>query len=133
MRRFMQALARGAKAVQGDPALGVDALLKANPDLDRGLQLAQRQGHDAGVLPRRTRAFRGATRTPTQWKAYGQWMVDNNLVTRPADADGGDERVPAGRGTRSVTRAGGERSRGAAAGSRAPPSACAPARPAQPS
>src|SRR4051794_28258219 len=40
IRRFMNALRRGDRALQRNPAKGVDALVKANPDLDPKLQLA---------------------------------------------------------------------------------------------
>ena len=40
VRRFMQATARGHEALQADPQVGVDALLEADPGLDRGLQEA---------------------------------------------------------------------------------------------
>ena len=40
IRRFVQALARGYEAVRNDPSAAVDNLVKANPSLNRKLQLA---------------------------------------------------------------------------------------------
>ena len=39
VRRFMRALGQGQAALRSDPEAGVEPLLKANPDLERELQL----------------------------------------------------------------------------------------------
>ena len=51
VRRFLQALQAGTRAVRKDPAAGVDPLVKANPDLDRGLQLAAVKATLPAFLP----------------------------------------------------------------------------------
>jgi putative hydroxymethylpyrimidine transport system substrate-binding protein len=79
MRRFLQAVARGAKAVKADPALGADALVKADKDLDRATQLAQVKATLPVFFPTNP-AFPWGYQNADEWKAYGQWMLDHNLV-----------------------------------------------------
>jgi putative hydroxymethylpyrimidine transport system substrate-binding protein len=81
MRRFLQAVSRGAKAVRDDPALGADALVKADSDLDRGTQLAQVKATLPVFFPE-DKAFPWGYMNADEWKAYGQWMLDNKLVSR---------------------------------------------------
>jgi putative hydroxymethylpyrimidine transport system substrate-binding protein len=79
LRRFMRALTRGHEAVRRDIATGVDALLEANPDLDRGLQRAQIRA----TLPVFFPADRGRPfgfQDPREWQRYAQWMTDNDLL-----------------------------------------------------
>jgi putative hydroxymethylpyrimidine transport system substrate-binding protein len=86
VRRFLQATARGHRLLEQDPDRAVDALLKANPDLERGLQTA--------VVKATLPVFRPADRTKPfgfqnadEWRAYGEWMLDNGLVKRPPNAN----------------------------------------------
>jgi putative hydroxymethylpyrimidine transport system substrate-binding protein len=79
MRRFLQAVSRGAKAVKADPAVGADALVKADKDLDRATQLAQIKATLPVFFPENTR-FPWGYQNADEWKAYGQWMLDNKLV-----------------------------------------------------
>jgi putative hydroxymethylpyrimidine transport system substrate-binding protein len=81
VRRFVQAVARGAKAVKADPNVGVDALVKANPDLDRPLQVEQVNATLPVFFPENP-AFPWGYQNADEWKAYGQWMLDNGLVKR---------------------------------------------------
>jgi putative hydroxymethylpyrimidine transport system substrate-binding protein len=81
MRRFVQAVARGAKAVRADPNAGVDALVNANPDLDRPFQLASVKATLPTFFPDNP-AFPWGYQNSDDWKAYGQWMVDNGLLSR---------------------------------------------------
>ena len=81
MRRFMQAVSRGAKAVKADPAVGADALVKADDSLDRRLQLAAIKATLPVFFPEDP-AFPFGYMNADEWKAYGQWMVDNQLVSR---------------------------------------------------
>jgi putative hydroxymethylpyrimidine transport system substrate-binding protein len=80
MRRFLQAVARGAKAVKADPALGADALVKADKDLDRATQLAQVKATLPVFFPTNP-AFPWGYQNADEWKAYGQWMLENKLVS----------------------------------------------------
>jgi putative hydroxymethylpyrimidine transport system substrate-binding protein len=83
LRRFLQALARAHAALRNDPSQAVDALVKANPDLDRRLQ-------DAAVRATLPAFFPADTGKPwgwqslRDWAAYGKWMSDNGLLTQPA-------------------------------------------------
>jgi putative hydroxymethylpyrimidine transport system substrate-binding protein len=79
MRRFVQALARGAAAVKRDPNVGADALVKANKDLDRGLQLASIKATMPVFFPADPK-FPWGYQNADEWKAYGQWMLDNGLI-----------------------------------------------------
>jgi putative hydroxymethylpyrimidine transport system substrate-binding protein len=81
MRRFMQAMAEGAKALRKNPNIGVDALVKANPDLDRGLQLAQVNATMSSFFPANPK-FPWGYQNADEWKAYGQWMLQQGLVQR---------------------------------------------------
>ena len=82
VRRFMQAAGGGYNAVKADPAAGIEPLLAANKDLDRGLQLASVKA----TLP----AFQPAGGKPfgwqdlNAWARYAKWMFDNGLLTRPS-------------------------------------------------
>jgi putative hydroxymethylpyrimidine transport system substrate-binding protein len=82
VRRFIQAVARGATALKADPTAGIDALLKANPDLDRGLQLASVKATMPVFFPDDPKAPWGWM-NPTEWRDYGRWMVDNGLLKQP--------------------------------------------------
>ncbi len=85
VRRFVQATARGHALLRDDEAAGLDALLAANPDLDRGLQ----QAAVAATLPvffpeDDTKPF--GYQDPRAWAAYGDWMNANGLLKRPPNA-----------------------------------------------
>lgn len=80
-RAFLQALARGHADLRKSPARGVDALLKANPDLKRPLQEASLKATVSAFFPAdRRRPF--GSMDPTAWARYGKWMFDNKLVKR---------------------------------------------------
>jgi putative hydroxymethylpyrimidine transport system substrate-binding protein len=81
VRRFLQATARGQRQLQRDPSAGIDALLKANPDLERKLQTAAVKATLPVFLPGGGRPF--GFQDPAQWRAYGDWMAANKLLTRP--------------------------------------------------
>ena len=78
--------AQGHAALRADPAAGVDALLKANPDLDRDLQLDERQGDAAGLLPgRRGKPF--GWQEPAEWERLRRLDVRaTSCSSRPPDA-----------------------------------------------
>jgi putative hydroxymethylpyrimidine transport system substrate-binding protein len=81
LRRFLQALSRAHQALRDAPGTAVDALVKANPDLDRGLQLASVKATLPVFFPE-DKAFPWGFQNADEWKAYGQWMLDNKLVER---------------------------------------------------
>jgi putative hydroxymethylpyrimidine transport system substrate-binding protein len=85
LRRFMRALARGHQRVRADVNAGVDPLVKANPDLDRALQVAQVKATLPVFFPSdRNRPF--GFQDPAQWRRYATWMSDNGLLARPETA-----------------------------------------------
>ncbi|MGI8729529.1 MAG: ABC transporter substrate-binding protein [Solirubrobacteraceae bacterium] len=86
LRRFMRALAVSTDALQDDPKAGVDALVKANPDLDRGLQLAQVTATLPAFQPEDEDKPFGYL-DPAAWKRFTQWMLDNDLLASPAGAN----------------------------------------------
>ena len=79
LRRFMRALARGHERVRKDIDVGVDALVKANPDLERRLQRAQVRATLPVFFPAdRERPF--GYQDPRAWRRYAEWMADNDLL-----------------------------------------------------
>jgi putative hydroxymethylpyrimidine transport system substrate-binding protein len=85
LRRFMRALARGHERVRKDVQTGVDALVKANPDLEPGLQRAQIEATLPVFFPADSdRPF--GFQDPRAWQRYAQWMAENKLI---ADAQVG--------------------------------------------
>ncbi len=85
VRRFVQALGRGWAATRRDPAAGVDALLAANRDLDRRLQLASVKATLPVVFPGGGRPF--GWQDPRDWDRYARWMYDNRLLQRRPSAE----------------------------------------------
>ena len=79
VRRFMRALTEGYAAARDDPAKAVDQLVKANPDLDRKLQLASVKATLPVFFPKDERRPFGY-QDPRRWEAYGRWMLDNQLL-----------------------------------------------------
>jgi len=84
VRRFMQATARGHELLRDDPSAGVDALLKADPGLERKLQRAVVDTTTPLFFPQGDRPF--GWQEPSEWDAYGRWMLDNDLVSKDPDA-----------------------------------------------
>ncbi|HEX6712476.1 MAG TPA: ABC transporter substrate-binding protein [Thermoleophilaceae bacterium] len=78
IRRFMNALRRGEIALRRDPATGVDALVKANRDLDRKLQAASVKATLPYFAPPAGKPF--GWQDSKQWASFGQWMQDNGLI-----------------------------------------------------
>jgi putative hydroxymethylpyrimidine transport system substrate-binding protein len=85
VRRFVQALGRGYAAARRDPAMAVDALVRANPELGRRLQLASVKATLPVFFPDRPGKPFG-WQDAAQWRAYGLWMQRNGLLKRPANA-----------------------------------------------
>jgi putative hydroxymethylpyrimidine transport system substrate-binding protein len=83
IRRFVQALARGYKAVQGNPAAGVANLVSANPGLDATFQRAAVNATLPAFFPSNPSNPWG-WQDPVQWNSYGQWMLSNHLISKPA-------------------------------------------------
>jgi putative hydroxymethylpyrimidine transport system substrate-binding protein len=98
LRRFVQALGRGYQAVRRDPAGGVASLVRANPGLDARLQTASVRA----TLPVFFPSVAGKPwgwQDPAQWNAYGQWMLNNHLISNPAAvSDASTNELLAGQG-----------------------------------
>jgi putative hydroxymethylpyrimidine transport system substrate-binding protein len=85
LRRFLAALGRGYAIARDDQARAADALVKANPDLDRSLQVASVTALHPVLFPaRRGKPFGWQDRAA--WDAYGRWMLANRLLRMPPDA-----------------------------------------------
>ncbi|MBJ7329963.1 MAG: ABC transporter substrate-binding protein [Solirubrobacteraceae bacterium] len=82
LRRFMQALSDGHMALKTDPATGIDPLLKANPDLDRGLQTASVKATLPVFFPKDENRPFGYLDTG-EWERYASWMAENELISSP--------------------------------------------------
>lgn len=84
LRRFMQALAGGHRTLRENPSVGIDELMRANRDLDRGLQEAVVRATLPVFFPEDAdRPF--GWMEGDEWAAYGAWMVENDLLRRRED------------------------------------------------
>ncbi len=83
VRRFLRALALGHEALKKDPNAGIDPLLKDNGDLDRAQTAASVRATLPAFFPGGGKPF--GYMDPATWRAYGDWMLQNKLITRPAD------------------------------------------------
>jgi putative hydroxymethylpyrimidine transport system substrate-binding protein len=82
LRRFLQATAAGHRLLQQNPAAGVDALVKADKGLDRGLQEAAVKATLPAFFPS-DRSKPWGYQEPVEWANYERWMRANQLLTRP--------------------------------------------------
>jgi len=86
VRRFIQATARGHRTLAKDPAAGVDALMEAAPDLDRGLQQAAVKATLPAFFPPKGKDLPWGWQDLASWDAYGKWMFQNGLLKRQPNA-----------------------------------------------
>jgi putative hydroxymethylpyrimidine transport system substrate-binding protein len=85
VRRFMRALTAGYAAARANPARAVDQLVRANPGLQRPLQLASVRATLPVFFPADEKRPFG-WQDPRAWESYGRWMYDNQLVQSPPKA-----------------------------------------------
>jgi putative hydroxymethylpyrimidine transport system substrate-binding protein len=78
IRRFMSALRRGELALQHNPAKGVQALLKANRDLDPKLQSASVKATLPYFAPPEGKPY--GWQDPKKWNDFARWMQENGLI-----------------------------------------------------
>jgi putative hydroxymethylpyrimidine transport system substrate-binding protein len=98
LRRFVQALGRGYEAVRRDPQAAVNDLVKANPGLDPGFQLASVKATLPAFFPSDTSKPWGWM-SASRWNAYGQWMLNQHLISNPnAVVDASTNELLAGQG-----------------------------------
>jgi len=94
VRRFIQALQAGTKAVRTDPNAGVDALLENARGTDRTFALASIKATLPVLFPADSSKPFGWME-PSEWEAFSQWMLRNKLVKRlPNDAALTNEFLP---------------------------------------
>ena len=79
LRRFLRALSQGHERLRDDPASAIDALLDANPDLERGLQTAVVEKTLPVFFPEDADRPWGF-QEEAEWLAYGAWMRENGLL-----------------------------------------------------
>lgn len=79
VRRFLQALTRGYQATRKNPDSAVDALVKANPDLKRKLQLASVEATLPVFFPTSDSKPFGF-QNDIEWARYGSWMYQQKLL-----------------------------------------------------
>jgi putative hydroxymethylpyrimidine transport system substrate-binding protein len=97
LRRFVQALGRGYQSARSNPTAAVDSLVRANPGLDRRLQLASVSATLPAFFPASGKPW--GWQDPARWNAYGQWMLSHHLITNPnAVADASTNELLAGQG-----------------------------------
>jgi putative hydroxymethylpyrimidine transport system substrate-binding protein len=85
LRRFMRAIARGHALLRENVDTGVDALVKAEPELRPGVLRAQVEATLPVLFPpggKRPFGFQD----PGQWARYAQWMADQQLIPSTATA-----------------------------------------------
>jgi putative hydroxymethylpyrimidine transport system substrate-binding protein len=98
IRLFVQALARGYASVRENPSAAVQNLVRANPGLDPKLQLASVRATLPAFFPSNPSNPWG-WQDPSQWNAYGQWMLSEHLISNPgAVIDASTNELLAGRG-----------------------------------
>ncbi len=97
VRRFVQALARGYESVRRNPRAGVASLLHQNPGLDGKLQQASVKATLSAFFPPTGKPW--GWQDPNRWNAYGQWMLNNHLISNPNTiVDASTNEVLAGQG-----------------------------------
>jgi putative hydroxymethylpyrimidine transport system substrate-binding protein len=97
VRQFVQGLARGYESVRRDPTTAVASLVKANPGLDEKFQLASVRATLPDFFPAPGKPW--GWQDPSQWNAYGQWMLSHHLISDPnAVAGASTNEVLAGQG-----------------------------------
>ncbi len=98
VRRFVQALARGYESARSNPQAAVANLVHASPGLDPKLQLASVRATLPVFFPSNPSEPWG-WQDPAQWNAYGQWMLNNHLISVPnAVLDASTNELLAGQG-----------------------------------
>ena len=83
IRAFIGALSRGTVDLKRNPARGVKALLRANPDLDARLQREAVKVTLPLFLPEKGKPF--GFQDPRKWQEFTAWMRENKLLERTAD------------------------------------------------
>ena len=83
IRGFLGALARGLRDLRSDPQEGLDALLRANRDLDPRLQSEVLKVTLPLYAPPQGRPF--GWQEPREWDAFGEFMREAGLIEKRAE------------------------------------------------
>jgi putative hydroxymethylpyrimidine transport system substrate-binding protein len=86
LRRFMQAMARGHDALRRDPAAGVDPLLEANEDLERGLQTAVVRETLPVFFPEDAERPFGYMEAD-EWRAFARFLISARVLREAEDPE----------------------------------------------
>lgn len=79
VRRFVQAITLGAKSLEDQRSVGLDAVMAAGDGLDRRLQEESLTATLPYIFPENDdRPF--GWQDPTEWTAYANWMQENGLI-----------------------------------------------------
>jgi putative hydroxymethylpyrimidine transport system substrate-binding protein len=79
LRAFVHALTQGQREVRADPAAATTLVVKANPALDRGLQLASIQQTLPATQPTDPSKPFG-WQDPSAWASFANWMYSHRLL-----------------------------------------------------
>jgi putative hydroxymethylpyrimidine transport system substrate-binding protein len=96
LRRFVAALGDGTSDLAADPAAGLNALLRANRDLDKRLQRESIKVTTPLFLPPEGRPY--GWQDPTAWRRFGEFMLRNKLIEHPTAGAFTNELLPAAGG-----------------------------------
>ncbi len=78
LRAFLQALTRGEKEVRANPAAAAALVVKANPSLEKKLQLASIEQTLPAALPGGGKPF--GWQSTSAWASFGSWMYTHKLL-----------------------------------------------------
>ncbi len=98
VRAFLQAVGRGYAQARANPEAATDALVKANPDLDRGDTLASVRATLPVFFPANTTEPWGYM-VPNEWDTFSRWMFAQRLTTRRPTAAALSNEFLAGQGS----------------------------------
>ncbi len=85
LRAFMQALSRGEREVRANPAAAAALIVKANPSLQRKLQLESIRHTLPAAQPPPGKPF--GWQEPTAWAHFAEWMYAQRLTNHPPGAE----------------------------------------------
>ena len=86
LRRFLRATAEGHQRLRENPEVGVDALLKVDPGLERGLQTDVVSETLPVFFPERPRPPVRLAGARASGRSYGDWMYEQKLLKQPPEA-----------------------------------------------
>lgn len=87
LRAFLQALTRGERQVQADPAAAAALVVKANPSLEQKLQLDSIEQTLPATQPSSASDPFG-WQGPSAWAAFGNWMYSHRLLSHDPSSAG---------------------------------------------